>query len=164
MSLKDELLKANLINKKQLKQLEHQERVEHKKIGREGAQEKKQQQQQAVEEQQKAKRQRDQQQAKVDNEERAVKEKQARVEDIVRQGRIQQGVFGNRKFYFVSRSRKIYFLSIQDAFSEKLEHGDAAIVEIKQPSGYLDFVVVNQQAASQLMTLQPDIVCFYQQQ
>ena len=33
MSLKDELLKANLINKKQLKKIEHEQRVERSKNG-----------------------------------------------------------------------------------------------------------------------------------
>lgn len=165
MSLKDELLKANLISKKQIKQIEHEQRVEHKKLGREGVQEKKQQQQRVIEEQRKEKKTRDQQQAKAENEVRSDKEKQTRIEEVIRQGKIQQGVSGNRKFYFVWRGSKIFFISVNDSFIEKLERGGAAIVEqIQQPSGYVDFVVVNQQAAIQLLALQPDIVCFYQQQ
>lgn len=160
MSLKDELLKAKLIGKKQLKQLEHEARLEQKQLGRDGLREKREAELKAIADQQEEKRLKDQQQAQAENEQRIAKEKLHRIEEIVKQGKLPERIFGDRKFYFTCRS-KIRSLNLTDSITESLEHGTAAIIEVGEPPDN-DFTVVNQHAASQLLKLQPEIVCFYQ--
>jgi uncharacterized protein YaiL (DUF2058 family) len=162
MSIKDELMKAKLINKKQIRQIEHEERLEKTKLGKEGVQEKRQEQKRSIDKLQEEKREKDQQQARVENQEKQGKEKKSRIEDIVKQGRAMEGGRGSKKFYFVSRSGKIYFLSVSDNMIEKLERGGAAIVEIGEGPYKNDFVVVNTPAATQLQSLDPTMICFWQ--
>lgn len=160
MSLKDELLKAKLISKKQLKRLEHQDRVEKKQLGQGKLQGKKQQQLQAIEKKQQQKKQQDQQRAKREQEKRLNKEKLAQIRQIINQGKLQGHGAGNRKFYFVTRNGKIPFILVSDDLMRQLERGEMAIIE---PGDATDeFVVVDGHSANKLNHLQRDIVRFYQ--
>lgn len=163
MSLKDELLKAKLISKEQIKRLEHEERVERSKLGKEGIQEKKRHESKDIEEKQRQKKVSDQELAKQENVKREEKEKNKRVDEIIQQGALREGVYGNRRFYFVARNGKIPFLLLSEGMVEKLEHGGAAIVESDKEHGS-EFVTVNAGTALQLQNLQPDLVRFFQAQ
>ena len=161
MSLKDELLKAKLISKKKLKQLEHEERIERTKIGKEGVEQQQQQRRQEMENRQQRQKQRDQQLAQLQKSEQQQKEEQARILDIINHGKIEDGVRGHRKFYFVASDGKIPFLMISDGLATNLERGQAAIVEIDgepQP----EFVVINHHSAQKLKNIDPQVLRFYQ--
>lgn len=157
MSLKDELLKAKLISKQDLKRIEHEDRVERKKVGREGLDENKKKRQQEVEEKQKAKKQQDREIARDANDQKQEKEQQSRVEHIIKQGAITEGIHGNRKFYFVANNKTIPFLQISEEMAKRLEYGNAAIIEERPGT----FVLVNQNSAEQIRNQHPAMVCFF---
>jgi uncharacterized protein YaiL (DUF2058 family) len=161
MSLKDELYKAKLINKKQVRQLEHEDRVEKKKLGKEGMKEKEEKRLHAIEEQQEEQKKRDQSLAKEQKQQMTEKERQARIEDIISNGKIAEGSAGNRKFYFVAKNGKIPFLFVTDRLVEDLQRGVAAIVEYGG-SGLGEFVIVNAPSAQKIHALAPDMIRFYQ--
>lgn len=154
MSLKDELLKAKLINKKELKQIEHEERIERKKIGKKGMEEKQQQRKLSIEESQELKKQQD----RIANQQKL--DQGDRIGNLIKQGRILNSMPGNRKFYFVARNGKILFLIMSDALAKKLEQG-AGIVEMTIEPRNEEFVVVDQSTVEKLLNLCPDIVRFY---
>lgn len=158
MSIKDELLKAKLISKKDLKRLEHEERLERQKLGKDGLAEKKRQEEATVQEKQKAKKERDKEIARATNEVREEKERETRIENIVKQGMTVEGLNGNRKFYFVATTGSIPFLWVTEELAKKLEFGNAAIVETKSSGS---FVVVNKKSAEQILQISPELVRFY---
>ncbi len=158
MSLKEELLKANLLNKKDLRRIEHEERVDHQKKGREGREEQVRQRQQEIEQKQEEQRQRDQQLAKQQNQERLDKAKNIRMEDLIKTAQVEE--HGPRKFYFVARDKKIPFLQITENLSDKLEKGMLAIVEYNGPN-CVEFAIVQRTCAERLLEIDPEVVRFF---
>jgi hypothetical protein len=160
MSLKDELLKAKIINKKDLKRIAHEERVEKHALGKKGLEEKKKKEQEELEEKVQQKKQKDMVLAQANKEAQKEKETQARLDQIVKNNRIVEGFSGNRKFYFVSSDGKIPFLLVSDEFAKKLEQGNAIIIELKQNNG-IEFSIVNSTIADQFFKILPSSVRFY---
>ena len=158
MSLKDELLKAKLINKKQLKQVEHEQRLERKQLGKEGIQQKEQARMQEIEQKREEQKKRDQELAQKQKEERLEKEKVARIEEIMQLGKVEGQDHGTRKFYFVAQDGKISFLMLSDNTAENLEKGHIAIIEYPQR----EFVLVYKTSVEKLYSLDKNLVRFYQ--
>jgi len=155
MSLKDELLKAKLINKKQLKKIEHEQRVERSKNGHEKTKQKQQQTIQQIQEKQNQQKQKDQELAQLKNKELQEKEHNARIQDILTRGKIDI-THGNRKFYFVTQNKKISCLLLHDMQAEKIEKGDLAIIE----HPFNEFYIIQRTNAQKLQTFAPEIVRF----
>ena len=159
MSLKDELLKANLISKKQLKRIAHEQRMEKQRLGKKGIEEKKEKEKNEIKAKQEAQKKQDQEQAKKLNEERLEKERKAKIHNLITEGRIKtEG--GPRRFYFVSLDGKIPFLSLADSLAKKLERGQAGIVELGEwPRSH--FIIVKREAAEKLKKLKTGKICFF---
>ncbi len=158
MSLKEELLKAKLINKKQLKQIEHEQRLERKQLGKEGLQEKETARAQEIDQKREEQRKRDQELAQQQKEVRSEKEKAARIQEAIQTGKVEEQYTGTRKFYFVAQDGKIPFFLLNDKTAEKLERGAIAIVEYPAR----EFVLVHKSSAEKLRNLDENIVRFYQ--
>jgi len=156
MSLKDELLKANLISKKRLKQIAHEQRVEKKKLGQDGVKEKQRKRQQELNQKRKARQEQDKQRAQEKKQEQLRKQRMAQIHDIVEHGKITEGMHGHRKFYFVAQSGKIPFLMIGEDLAEKLGKGLVSIVE--HPVD--EFCVVAKKVSEKLKTLDENVVRF----
>lgn len=153
MSLKDELLKAKVISKKEVNKIEHEQRVERKKIGAEAIKQQEIERHQEIEKKMQEQRQQNREIAK-----QQTQEKQGlRAEEIVKAGQIDE--HGNRKFYFVARNCKIPHLSISDTMAEKIERGAVAIVEMPSTNGGLaEFYIVNRQSAERLLEIDANLV------
>lgn len=155
MSLKDELLKANLINKKQLKKIEHEQRVERSKNGYAKMQQKQEERIQQIEQKQEEQKKRDQELAEKKNKEQKQKEYNARIQDTISHGLCEISN-GNRKFYFIQQNKKIPCLLISDMQGEKLEQGQLAIIEFP----INEFCLVQRTTAQKLQSFAPEIVRF----
>ena len=127
--LSEELFKAGLISKKQMKAAEHEKRVNKKEVGHKALD--------REEERRKAEhaKRRAEQQAR--DRERNLKETaaqegkvtRARLKDIIKNGAVKTGR-GNRKFYFVAQDGKIPYLEVNDEIVRALQYGDMAIIRV----------------------------------
>ena len=160
MSLREELLKAKLINKKQLKKIEHEERLEKKQLGREGVKQKEEKRFAEIEQKLLEQRKKDKELAKEQQKEEQEKQKISQISDIILQNRLSDKSAGNNKFYFVAANGKMPFLLLSDSVCEKLERGQAAIVEWKIEQSNDDFFIVDHDCINKLRCLSPDIVRF----
>lgn len=158
MSLKEELLKAKLISKKQLKQVEHEQRIERKQLGKEGLQEKEKARQQEIEKKIEEQKKENQALAQKQKEERSEKEKSARIEEIIQLGKLDDTYHGTKKFYFIAQDGKIPWLMVNDRTAERLERGSYAIIEYPPR----EFVLVHKSCADKLYSLEQNIVRFYE--
>ncbi len=155
MSFKDELLKANLINKKQLKKAEHKKRVNRKELGKEGlAQEnaKKEQERQA---QKKVQKERD---IKL-NKEKQSKNLKKELFITIQQGKHYPGQKGRRKFYFIALDGKIPHMLVDESVGERLEKGKAGILEYSFEGQ--EFLIVDNKTIDKVCTLNKEIILFY---
>ncbi len=157
-SLKDQLRKANLLSKKKAKQLAHKQRVKRKKLGKDGLQA----EQDALEAQRKAEKARERQRAREREAEarrqREEREARARLSDLVKNGRI-AGYRGSRRFFFITRDRKVPFLDLSDELGRKLEAGRCAIVEAA-PGMPEEFCVVERDVADRMREIDRKAVLF----
>ncbi len=157
-SLKDQLRKANLISKKKAKQLAHEQRVKRKKLGKDGLEA----EQQKLEEQRKLERQKERQRARereaAQRREREEREARARLHDLVKNAYISK-CGGPRRFFFVTRDRKLPFLEVSDDMGRKLESGRCGIVEA--PLGLAsEFAIVPRDVAEKVWAIDRKAVLF----
>ncbi len=162
MSLKDELLKAKLISKKDVQRIEHEGRVERKKLGSEAIKAKEEQRQKEIEEKIEAQRQHNKELAKQNQEKkeniRAEKEKIVNIQEMLKSSQMEER--GTRKFYFIAKNNTIPSLCIGDNLSEKLEKGLAAITEFTTHEGP-EFYIVNRQCAEKILEIDANIIRFF---
>lgn len=160
MSLKDELLKAKLIDKKQVKKIEHEKRVEKKQLGTQVVEEKTKAQLAEIAQKQEEQKKRDLEMAAEQNTEKQEKAKSARILDIIQSGKIkvEEGMRGSRKFYFVAQDQRIPYLNLSEGLIEKLDRAEIAIIEYPTR----EFSIVNKISAEKLLGIEPEIVRFYQ--
>ena len=157
MSLKDELLKAKLISKKQLKKIEHEKRIAKTKLGTEGVAQKKEEREAELAAKIKAQKEKNKQQAKLKKEELVEKEKIARIKSFVRNAVRPENRRGNRKFYFVASDKKIPYLTVSDDIAVNLETGRLAIIEYEQ-----EFMIIDGKSAKNIEALDSGIIRFWQ--
>lgn len=129
-SLRDQLLKAGLVDTKQARKATHEKRVERKAEGSHKIEQTEQEKAREWEKKQAAERKRQQEIARSRQSEESLKEAETRLRNMVRQSMISRGWNGQRRFYFVTRDRKITCLEISDSIGRKLEGGELAIVLI----------------------------------
>ncbi len=157
--LSEELFKAGLISKKQLKATEHDKRVKQKNVGHK-ALDKEEQRKKAEHEKRRAEQQVQDRERNLD-EQAALEGKvtRARLKDIIKHGAVKSGR-GNRRFYFVARDGKIPFLEVSDEIARALQYGDLAIVRI--PEMKLErFVILPRKTATQVKDIDPDLVVVF---
>lgn len=157
-SLKDQLRKANLISKKKAKQLAHEQRVKRKKLGKDGLQA----EQEKLEEARKLEQQRARKRAKEREaalrKQREEREQHARLRDLVKNAYLSK-FGGPRRFFFVTRDRKVPYLEVSDDMGRRLESGRCAIVEA--PSDLPDdFAIVPRDVAEKIQAIDRRAVLF----
>ena len=154
MSLKDELLKAKLISKKDLSRIEHEKRVEKKQLGKDGLKEKKKNKDKELQAKQREKQEKDKQIAQEKKQQQQEKDKKKRIEKIIEKGIVSDN--GPRKFYFIDKDNKIPFLMVSDDMSRKLTDGKAAIIQKNR-----DFFIIDRESAEKLYKEKIDCLLFY---
>lgn len=158
--IRDQLKKAGLLSEKQIRQAKHLERLHAAEVGYTGleAERKAAEQKQLAEAaaRKEADRKRADEQRRIDRE-RAASE---RLAQLLRGGWIREATAGSRRFFFVTRSKRISFLDLSDIAARGLATGAAAIVETQ---GFVrgDHCVVSERAAAELLQIHPEMVRFY---
>jgi uncharacterized protein YaiL (DUF2058 family) len=154
-SLADELMKANLVNKKQRKKAAHDKRVHQSKVGRDGLEKEKQEQrqrQQARAEEKKARdRQLEAERSKAREEAGAENRFRSLVADTL------QGIGGPRRFCYVNRRNRVPFLEVNDDTARRLTRGELAIIETEDGK----VGVVPGAAAREIAEVDPETVRFW---
>jgi uncharacterized protein YaiL (DUF2058 family) len=134
-TLKEQLLKAGLVSKKDAKRAGHERRVEAAQVGREEMERRAQAEREAAARQGEENRRRDQQEAAARlaaQQEReqslhAAERAAARIEAAFRDGRVEHWE-GSRAYYFVAEGTRIEFLGVSDDTARRLAEGKLAIV------------------------------------
>jgi uncharacterized protein YaiL (DUF2058 family) len=132
--LREQMLKAGLINSDQAKRAEHEKRQEKKKLGHEGREKKQKAQRHEAKQQIQAKaaedKQRNQAQQRTREDQDQVKagrqQKQALIQRCLKEGALPRWE-GNRSYYFRDGDQ-VLFLNVNDHAQKELEAGKAAIV------------------------------------
>ena len=154
MSLKDQLLKAGLVSKKQARRATHEQRVDNKKKGREGAAAEKRARAQRHAAEVEVERVRNRARADLKKQAEADKAARSRVAQIVDSGIVPGAFGGPRRFYFVTRDGRVPYVDIGDETALSLERGAAAIAE--SPNGALRIITAD--AAARVVELDPQWV------
>lgn len=128
-SLRDQMLKAGLVSKKQARQSQHQQRVDKSKKGSKGLAEERAQRRAAAEQRAAEKRAADKQRGQDRNAEAEARNAQHRIAQIVAGGRARLDDRGNRKFYFETRDGRVLYLAVSEQQSGDLGEGRLGIVE-----------------------------------
>lgn len=160
-SLRDEMLKAGLVSKKDAKRAAHTQRVETKETGREEIERRAAEERAAIAKQAEAQRERDREaaakaKAEQDTREQALQGQArlaAQIDAAYREGRVEHWE-GQRTYYFTIGEREIQFLTVSDDASRRLSEGKAAIVRGPDPKA--PYTLLHAGAAEKLAEVAPD--------
>ena len=160
VDLREGLLKAGIVDKKTVRQAEHQQRVERKEKGREVLDHEKQEKEAALEAQLEDRRRQDREREAKRQEETMEQDVAERLWEIAREGAVREGLFGNRRFHFVSRDGHLPFVEMSDDLSKRLEMGNAAIAEL--PGEEMEtFIIITRETAVRMKEIDAESVRFY---
>ncbi len=137
-SLRDQLLKAGVVDKKAAKKAAHEQRVEHKAKGREGLEAEKAAKEAAAAEEAKLQRARDKERERQRQAEIEARECALRVQQIAQTGSYNKRWNGPKMFYFVSRDGHVPYLEVSEEVQGLLERGGLAIAE--SPDGEVSLI------------------------
>ena len=137
-NLRDKLLKAGLVDKKQKTQVDTQDRRDKKQKGAEQLAAEEEAKQRAFAEKLAAEAEAERQREAERAAERLRHEARDRVRNICERWAVRQRRPGQRRFYFIRRSGRIGYLLVSDELLEKLSVGAMAIIE------RLDVVAANE--------------------
>jgi hypothetical protein len=162
-TLKDQMLKAGLVSKKDAKRAAHSQRVETKQAGREEIERRAAQERAALALQVERQREEDrrlaaQRKAEQDSREQALQaalRTAAQIDAALREGRIEHWE-GNRSYYFIAQGQEIEFLGVSDDAARRLAEGKAAIVRTGDPRAPYTLLLAG--AAQRLKELAPERV------
>jgi len=158
-NLRDQLLKAGLVNEKKVRKAQHENRIKRKKQGFKKLEQDKKDKENEWQKQQETKKQEQQNLASEQKEVSSQQESIARIKDIIIQSRIHLGRPGKRLFYFVTRQQKIKMFALPDNVAFKLEKGEHAIAEI--PGSRNDkYAIIPRSKALLIKELGPEFVLF----
>lgn len=129
-NLRDQLLKAGVIDKKKKRHADRESKSERRKKGARTVAAEEQERAAAHEEKLAAQRNEARARDEQKKAERAASESLYRARDLVTKGIVRQGRRGNRRFHFVTRGGRIPFLTISEELALQLERGQVAIVEV----------------------------------
>ncbi|MBN1297150.1 DUF2058 family protein [bacterium] len=159
--LKDQLLKAGLIDKTQARDVRREQRRERQEKGvralENAAREKEAEfrnlrEMEARQERERARRQREVEEAD---------ERVAQLDQVIENGRVFRDVSGSVKFYFIARSGVIPCLEVSSGAADALRNGTLAIVEKPSSTGK-QFVLVNRESALRIKQDAPERIRFFQ--
>jgi uncharacterized protein len=160
-SLRDEMLKAGLVSKKDAKKAAHTQRVEIKETGREEIERRAAEERAAIAKQAEAQRELDRVAAAKVKAEQEAKEQAisaqarftAQIESVLREGRVEHWE-GQRAYYFVVRDREVEFLNVSDDASRRLSEGKAAIIHTSDSKA--PYALLHAGAAEKLAEVAPE--------
>ena len=156
--LRDQLKKAGLLGKKDLKRLAHEERVKRKKEGRDAAEREKAKAREAFRKKQEEKAARDRALQEKRNQVLRKKEEVARLKALVESRKVvDRG--RERKFFFVDRAGWVPYLEMGQETARLLEAGNLGIVELPWERQGV-FALVPREVAHQIKVLDPECVLF----
>ena len=159
-SLKDELLKAKVVSKKDVKRSDHEERVKKKEVGAEELRREKETLKEEIAAEKAGKRERDRRKEEALRKEREGREKIIRLEQKIRENAIREAYVNSRRFHFVARNGGLPYLEVSEDMVRQLETGRLAIVEIPRGS-FSEFFIVPGEIAGEILKTMPDWVrCF----
>ncbi|HEX7926894.1 MAG TPA: DUF2058 family protein [bacterium] len=160
-SLRDEMLKAGLVSKKDAKRAAHTQRVETKETGREEAERRAAEERAAIAKQAEAQRIQDRETALKAHAEQSAKEQAAgaqariaaQIESALREGKVEHWE-GQRTYYFLAGERELLFLNVSDDASRRLSEGKAAIV--RSADSKSPYTLLHAGAAEKLAEVAPE--------
>ena len=148
-SLRDQLLKAGVVDKKAAARAAHDQRVENKAKGREGLQAEKAAREAKAEEDLKAQRARDKEREKQRKAEQEARDQAFRVAQIADTGTYNKRWNGPRMYYYETRDGRVPYLEISDEVQGLLDRGSLAIAE--SPDG--EIKLIDREAAERIAAL-----------
>jgi len=158
--LREQMLKAGLVNAKDVKQAKHQDRVHRKEVGHEGIQAERQKTEQEFRQEQEARR-RAAQQAEAERKRRAAEEeREAALRRRIRSGWMRDATGGNSRFFFVCDGVRITYLDLADQAVRRLHSGTAAIVS-SQGAVRGEFCVVDGPTAASLLRDHREVILYW---
>jgi len=160
--LVEEMLKAGLVSEDEVRQKEHKQRQEKKKVGDKEQRRRSEATKEEARREREAQRERDkargrEEAARLAEKERAhheAQQRQAAIESAFRDGKLSYWE-GSRQYYFVD-GKRVEFLMVSDDVAKRLEQGRAAIVRGDTPAG--GYTVLTASAAEKLQSVAPDTV------
>lgn len=156
--LRDQFKKAGLLGKKDLKRLEHEERVARKEKGRGALEREAELKREALRGKQEERRARDQETQAQANERRRRREERDRLRNLVGAHLVRDRERAVR-FFFVTRAGSVPFLEVGLETQRRLESGGLAIVDL--PWAEVEsFALVPREVAEELAGFDPAAVRF----
>ncbi len=156
-SMRDQILKAGLVDKKQARKARHEEQSRQKSLGEaavEAEQQSRDEEHHLARERQRA----EDKQREIERRQQHEGELQSeRVPSLIRSGQLKGSTGGNRRFFFVTAEQTVSFIEVAPPVVRSLADGHHAIVDAR---GVLndDFCVVTADTARSIATLAPDRV------
>ena len=159
-TLKDQLLEARLVTKKQVRKAEHEERQRRKDLGREGVEQEKVRLQREREERERRQRQEQRRQEQVRREEERAQAGVERLLGLVAGADLKKHGAGALPFYFHSSDGMLPRLEVSESMAERLAAGRAAIVELPGER-FPEFYIVPTDVAGEVLAANPAAVRFW---
>ncbi|MBN2384691.1 DUF2058 family protein [bacterium] len=159
-SLRDQLLKAGLVDPKQVKKARHEERQKRKNEGVRQLEHEKKLKEQEWQDRQSQQKADQQHQASVQQQVLQDQQAEHQVRNLIKTSTIGPHWAGNKRFYFTTRNNTISYLAVSEPVAAKLERGEIAIVEAfsdEQDS----YVPISAQGARRLGELESDRIRFF---
>ncbi len=162
-TLKDQLLKAKLVSKKQVRKVEHEQRKRKKELGREGIEREKARLREEQEEKERLRREEQRRQEQRRKDEEMARAGLQRIRSLVTGADLSKFGSGPNSFYFKASNGTIPCLEVSGAMAERLETGRAVIVELPGERAP-EFFIVPPDVAEQVQRATPDAVRFWNQE
>lgn len=160
-SLRDQLLKTGAISKAQKHRADHEKRRERKQHQKGQFDEITQEQQrQAYEARLEAQRAADRQRAAMQHAQQAAQEQRLQVQHLIDYWSVPVEPFGDQRWYFTTRQKKITYLSVSDPIATQLRTGALAIVE-RPDDTENPYSLVDHDAAELIKRIDPQYIRFY---
>jgi uncharacterized protein YaiL (DUF2058 family) len=160
-NLRDQLLKAGVITKKQKRQTEQEKRRERKQHNKGHLDDVIQaQQRQAYEAKLEAQRAADQRRAAAQRAQQEAREKRLQVRHIIDYWKVPEEPAGSRRWYFTTRHNTIQYLYVTEPLAMQLDTGALAIIE-RPDEADVSYALVDHEAAALIASIDPQWVRFY---
>ncbi len=159
-SLRDELLKAKLVSKKEAKKAKRTQRLQNRKRDSRSPDSQNHENQATFEKEVAEKAARSRQFEAVQRQENEEKSRIFRLRDIVVNSEVQAGISGNRKFYFVNSLQRIPCMEISPQAAGDLQKGRLAIVGTPG-EGKEVIRIISRSGAVKLSEEAPEYVLFF---
>ncbi len=159
-SLRDQLLKAGIVNRKQKEVGDREARTEARRAGAKALEADARDRQAAFEAREAERRQRDRQREREAAARQDARDRGRQCRAIAESGAVREGRGGPRRFHFVARSGRIPYLRVSEEMARDLEQGRYAIAETSE--GPVErFDIVARVTAERLVGIDAETVRFW---